>query len=77
MDHGTQRDMVKQPLVVRHGEGEVLRCLGADIKFLCGGESTGRTWSVSECVAPPEVGAPPHHQAWDEAYFVLDGEVLL
>lgn len=66
--------MDKRVLVTRRGEGEVLRCLGAEIKFLCGGEATARSWSVSECVAPPDVGPPPHHHAWDEGYFVLDGD---
>jgi mannose-6-phosphate isomerase-like protein (cupin superfamily) len=55
--------------------GARLRCIGAEIKFLCGGARTEHAWSLAECSAPPDVGPPPHHHAWDEAYFVLEGEL--
>jgi quercetin dioxygenase-like cupin family protein len=28
-----------------------------------------------ECAAPRDVGPPPHHHSWDEAYYVLEGHV--
>jgi quercetin dioxygenase-like cupin family protein len=68
--------VAKQPFVVERGTGDVLRCLGAEIEFLCGGDRTGHAWSLAECSAPPDVGPPPHYHAWDEAYVVLEGELV-
>jgi quercetin dioxygenase-like cupin family protein len=67
--------MEKQPFVVKHGEGEVLRVMGSEIRLLCQGERTGRAWSLMECCAPRDVGPPSHKHAWDEGYYVIEGEV--
>jgi quercetin dioxygenase-like cupin family protein len=67
--------MTKQPFVLKQGEGEVLPVLGSQIKFVCTGERTGRAWSLIECAAPRDVGPPPHHHEWDEAYYILAGKV--
>lgn len=62
-------------IVRRRGEVQALRVLGTEIKFLCEGENTKKVWSLTECAAPRDAGPPPHHHAWDEAYYVLEGEV--
>ena len=67
--------MEKQPLVVKRGEAEPIRVLGTQMTFLCGAKNTASGWSVSECVAPKDIGPPPHEHPWDEAYYVLAGEV--
>jgi quercetin dioxygenase-like cupin family protein len=67
--------MIK-PAVVKQGDGDVLHVLGAQMTFLCRGEHTNHTWSAVECTAPRDVGPPPHRHAWDESYYVLEGEVL-
>jgi mannose-6-phosphate isomerase-like protein (cupin superfamily) len=66
---------MKQPFVRKQGEGEVLSVLGSALEFICGGERTGSAWSLIECRAPRDVGPPPHHHAWDEAYYVLAGQI--
>jgi quercetin dioxygenase-like cupin family protein len=67
--------MSKQPFVVKQGEGEVLRCLGSEVKFICSGDQTSNAWSLMECAAPRDMGPPAHHHAWDEAYYITAGEV--
>ena len=67
--------MNNQPLIVRQEEGEILGVLGSQIKLVCKGDRTGSAWSLMECAAPREVGPPPHHHEWDEAYYVIAGDV--
>ena len=67
--------MNRQPLIVKQGAGEELPVMGSKIKFVCGGDRTARAWSLIECAAPCNVGPPPHHHEWDEAYYVLAGRV--
>ena len=67
--------MTKKPVVVRSGETEALSVTGAEVHLLCEGEQTGNAWSVSECTAPENSGPPPHQHAWDEGYYILEGEV--
>jgi quercetin dioxygenase-like cupin family protein len=71
-----EKTVMNKPVVVSQGEGEVLRVLGSEVRFLCRGDQTGQAWSVAECAAPRDVGPPPHHHAWDESYYVLEGQVL-
>jgi quercetin dioxygenase-like cupin family protein len=67
--------VTKQMVVVKRGEGEALRVTGANLKFLCTAEQTGHAWSLMEVELPKESGPPPHHHPWDEAYYVVEGEV--
>lgn len=64
-----------QVSIVRAGEGEALSVLGNEIRFLCGAEQTGKVWSLMETLIPRGAGAPPHHHPWDEAYYLLSGEL--
>ncbi len=52
-----------------------LHVLGTEVRFLCEGQSTKNAWSLMEVTLPKEGGPPPHTHAWDEAYFVLEGDV--
>jgi quercetin dioxygenase-like cupin family protein len=61
--------------VRKRGDLPVLSVLGSEIRFVCEGAITNRTWSLMECVAPRDVGPPPHHHEWAEAYYVLEGQV--
>lgn len=67
--------MTPTPLVVRQGEGEVLDVLGVAVRFVCRSEDTRQAWSLMENVIPENAGPPPHHHPWDEAYYVVSGEV--
>jgi quercetin dioxygenase-like cupin family protein len=61
--------------IVRAAEGETLNVLGVAVRFLCGGGDTRHAWSVMENVIPANAGPPLHQHPWDEAYFVISGEV--
>ena|SRR5438270_5865426 len=67
--------MSKQSVVVRNGEGEQLSVTGGIVRLLCEADKTDSAWSVLECVLPEKSGPPPHEHPWDEAYYVVDGEV--
>jgi quercetin dioxygenase-like cupin family protein len=67
--------MSKQVVVMKQGEGETLSVLGAQVKFLCPGDKTDRAWSLMEVVLPMGAGPPLHDHAWDEAYYVTQGQV--
>jgi mannose-6-phosphate isomerase-like protein (cupin superfamily) len=66
-------------VVVRSGEGEVLRWGPAGkVRILAGASSTDRSFSVVESIEPPGSGAPLHvHHAEAEAFYILEGAVEL
>lgn len=66
---------MNQPVITRRGDGESLNILGTRARFLCTAEQTGKAWSLMEVVLPRHTGAPPHAHPWDEAYYVVAGEV--
>jgi quercetin dioxygenase-like cupin family protein len=49
--------------------------LGMPLRFLCDSRETGERWSLFDEDIPLGMGPPPHRHDWDEAYYVLDGEV--
>ena len=67
--------MAKELVVTKRDEGEELTALGAQVRFLCPADKTDRAWSLMEVVLPKRAGPPPHHHSWDEAYYVVEGEV--
>jgi quercetin dioxygenase-like cupin family protein len=52
-----------------------LHVLGTQVRFLCEAQETGNAWSLMEVTLPLGSGPPPHKHTWDEAYFVMAGEV--
>jgi quercetin dioxygenase-like cupin family protein len=67
--------MSKQSVVMRQGEGEALSVMGAAVRFLCPADKTGMSWSMMEVTLPKHAGPPSHDHPWDEAYYVIEGEV--
>src|SRR6059058_3898365 len=67
--------MNNEAVTVRRGEGEVMTVLGADVRFLLQAEKTGHSFSLMEVELPKDQGPPPHDHPWDEAYYILDGDV--
>ncbi len=67
--------MEMRPVIVGHGEGERLRALGADLRFLALPEQTGKAWSLMEVTLPLDAGPPRHEHPWDECYYILEGKV--
>jgi quercetin dioxygenase-like cupin family protein len=61
--------------IVRAGEREKLNVLGMPLRFLCDSRETDERWSLFDEDIPFGMGPPPHRHGWDEAYYVLEGEV--
>ncbi len=62
-------------ITVRAGQRPALRILEMPMTMLCEAEETGGAWSLFEEEVPLGMGPPPHRHDWDEAYYVLAGEV--
>ena len=67
--------MADQAMLIRRGQVPSLNVMGAGVQFLCDSDATGGAWSLMEVLLPKHSGPPPHDHDWDEAYYVLSGEV--
>jgi mannose-6-phosphate isomerase-like protein (cupin superfamily) len=61
--------------IVRAGDRAPINILGMPLTMLCEASETGGSWSLFEELVPPGMGPPPHRHDWDEAYYILDGEI--
>jgi quercetin dioxygenase-like cupin family protein len=62
-------------ITVKAGERAPLKVLGMPLTMLCESRETGGAWSLFEEEVPLGMGPPPHRHDWDEAYYILDGEI--
>ena len=60
---------------LKAGQRRPLNVLGMPLTMLCEAGETGGSWSLFEEEVPLGMGPPPHRHDWDEAYYILDGEV--
>ena len=67
--------MTRDSIIVRQGEGEAIGGAGGELRFIAGAADTDGTWSLAENIVPRGAGAPPHFHAWNEAYYLIAGEV--
>jgi quercetin dioxygenase-like cupin family protein len=64
------------PLLVRNGQGRVIRAFGDEVTVLMGGRESGGAYASMLCATPPSGGPPPHrHAREDEWFHVLEGSV--
>lgn len=61
--------------IVKAGERPALNILGMPLRFLADSRETEGAWSLFEEEVPLGMGPPPHRHDWDEAYYVLEGEI--
>lgn len=61
--------------IVRAGERKPLNVLGMPLTMLCEASETKGSWSLFEEEVPLGMGPPPHRHDWDEAYYVLEGQI--
>ncbi|MBW4522100.1 MAG: cupin domain-containing protein [Scytolyngbya sp. HA4215-MV1] len=66
---------LRKPVVAMSGEGEELHVLGTTLVRKAGEIDTGNTWACFEEIAPVDTASPLHAHPWDEAYYILEGEV--
>ena len=67
--------MSKEAVITKRGEGETLSVMGAGVRFLCEAAKTDHGFSLMEVTLPKDQGPPRHDHPWDEAYYVVDGDV--
>jgi quercetin dioxygenase-like cupin family protein len=61
--------------IVKAGERKPLNVMGMPLTLLCEAGETGGNWSLFEEEVPLGMGPPAHRHDWDEAYYILDGQV--
>jgi quercetin dioxygenase-like cupin family protein len=66
-------------IVLQPGEGKTVSVLGEQYTYKAVGADTGGAYGLVETTAPARsAGPPPHiHQAEDEAFYVLEGELTV
>jgi quercetin dioxygenase-like cupin family protein len=61
--------------IVKAGQRPALNILGMPMTMLCEAGETGGAWSLFEEEVPLGMGPPAHRHDWDEAYYILDGDI--
>ena len=61
--------------IVKAGTRVPLNVLGMPLTMLCEAGETGGAWSLFEEEGALGMGPPAHRHDWDEAYYILEGEV--
>jgi quercetin dioxygenase-like cupin family protein len=64
-----------EPIVVTAADGPPpLNIVGEQLTILASGAQTG-SYEIFHQVGPEGSGPPPHSHPWDEAFYVLSGEI--
>ncbi len=64
-----------EPIVVKLTDGvRPLNIVGEQITVLAGGDRTG-SYEVFHQMGPEGSGPPPHSHPWDEAFYIVAGEI--
>jgi len=67
-----------EPFVREPAAGSTLNVLGVTHIYKATGTETAGSFSLWEDVVPPGAGVPPHtHAHEDEAFYILNGELLI
>lgn len=68
--------MADQPVHVAADGGDTVWLVGDTYTTILTGAQTGGAFTLLEALVPPETGPPPHwHNAEDETFILLDGEL--
>lgn len=64
------------PLIVTADHApDALQLVGEQLTILASGEQTG-SYEIFHQAGPEGAGPPPHSHEWDEAFYILGGEVI-
>ncbi|WGV23374.1 cupin domain-containing protein [Halotia branconii] len=66
---------MRKPIVLKPGEGKQFSILGAHFTTKATGEDTNGAWTVYEITDTQENGPPLHTHPWEEAFYILEGEI--
>ena len=61
--------------IVKAGDRKPLNVLGMPLTMLCEASETNGNWSLFEEEVPLGMGPPAHRHDWDEAYYILAGQI--
>lgn len=61
-------------IIIEKSAPQALNVVGEQITVLASGEQTG-TYEVFHQAGPEGSGPPPHNHPWDEAFYVIGGEI--
>ncbi|HET8654837.1 MAG TPA: dimethylsulfonioproprionate lyase family protein [Longimicrobiaceae bacterium] len=64
---------VAGPAILHAGEGHVVGAYGSQILFKITGEDSAGQLTVGLAMVPPGVGPPPHREAADELFIIVEG----
>lgn len=67
--------MPAEPILAGSNDGPIYRVVGDSVRVLAAGNQTASAFEVFEFHGPENSGPPPHMHPWNEAYFVISGEV--
>jgi len=69
-------DIKPVPITIGPDDGQCLSVVGDTYRILVSGKQTGGAFATIDMLVPPGSGPGPHaHAAFNETFFVLDGEV--
>ena len=67
--------MERSPIIVRPEDRPSPLAVGTELVTVLAGADRSGSYEIFLQVGPEDSGAPPHHHPWDEAFYVLRGEV--
>ena len=67
--------LLQKPLVLAPGEGEKFSVLDAVFTTKATGKDTKGAWTLYEITDTAGNGPPLHTHPWDEAFYILEGEL--
>jgi quercetin dioxygenase-like cupin family protein len=62
-------------VILGPSDGRTLQVLADSVRVLVTAEQTANRYELFDLTGPQGSGPPPHSHPWDEAYFILEGEV--
>jgi quercetin dioxygenase-like cupin family protein len=70
--------MTHRPTIRTQTEGRTVGVVGDIYRFLATGDDTRGKYAMWEAIVPPGGGPPPHvHSREEEAFYILEGEIIL
>ncbi|MCF2150452.1 cupin domain-containing protein [Desmonostoc muscorum LEGE 12446] len=70
-----QTSTIRKPIILTPGEGHQFSILGGHFTTKATGEETNGAWTVYEITDTQENGPPLHTHPWEEAFYILEGEI--
>jgi quercetin dioxygenase-like cupin family protein len=65
---------MSEPIIIQNTAPRALNVVGEQVKVLASGDQTG-SYEVFHQAGPEGSGPPPHNHPWDEAFYVVGGEI--